>query len=104
MSDFHRHFTMYEDLLHDRGIEISLEKVRYWWNRFGPVFAAEIRKRRVKGTRLSRWQWHLDAVFVKINHEIHDPWRAVDHEDEVLESYVTKRRAAKRHLNFSGNR
>lgn len=31
-----------EDLLHERGIEISHETVRYWWNRFGPMFAAEI--------------------------------------------------------------
>ena len=37
-----------EDLLHERGIEISHETVRYWWNRFGPMFAAEIRNRRVE--------------------------------------------------------
>ena len=36
-----------EDLLHERGIDISHESVRFWWNRFGPVFAAEIRRRRV---------------------------------------------------------
>jgi putative transposase len=36
-----------EDLLHERGIDISYETVRFWWNRFGPVFAAEIRKRRI---------------------------------------------------------
>ena len=35
-----------EDLLHERGIEISHETVRFWWHRFGPLFAAEIRKRR----------------------------------------------------------
>ena len=35
-----------EDLLHERGIEISHETVRFWWNRFGPIFAAEIRKKR----------------------------------------------------------
>jgi putative transposase len=33
-----------EDLLHERGIEISHETVRYWWNRFGPMFAAELRR------------------------------------------------------------
>jgi putative transposase len=38
-----------EDLLAERGIEISHETVRYWWNRFGPLFAAEIRKKRVEG-------------------------------------------------------
>ena len=36
-----------EDLLAERGIDISHETVRFWWNRFGPMFAAEIRKRRV---------------------------------------------------------
>jgi putative transposase len=37
-----------EDLLHERGIEISHETVRFWWNRFGPLFAVEIRKKRVQ--------------------------------------------------------
>lgn len=36
-----------EDLLFERGIDISHETVRFWWNRFGPIFAAEIRKRRI---------------------------------------------------------
>jgi len=40
----------------------------------------------------SRWQWHVDKVFVKINGARHYLWRAVDHEGEVLESVVTKRR------------
>ena len=79
-----------EDLLHERGIEISHETVRFWWNRFGPLFAAEIRKRRVSGLRSSRWRWHLDEVFVKINGQQHYLWRAVDTEGEVLESVVTK--------------
>jgi putative transposase len=81
-----------EDLLHERGIDISHETVWFWWNRFGPLFAGEIRKKRVSQMRAySNWQWHLDEVFVKINGETHYLWRAVDHEDEVLESYVTKR-------------
>jgi putative transposase len=75
-----------EDLLHERGIDISHETVRFWWNRFGPIFAAEIRKRRVHQFRAySNWQWHLDEVFVRINGETHYLWRAVDHEGEVLE-------------------
>ncbi|MFY9206381.1 MAG: DDE-type integrase/transposase/recombinase, partial [Yoonia sp.] len=82
-----------EDLLHERGIEISHETVRFWWNRFGPLFAAEIRKKRVSQMRAySNWQWHLDEVFVKISGETHYLWRAVDHEGEVLESFVTKHR------------
>jgi putative transposase len=82
-----------EDLLHERGIDVSHETVRYWWNRFGPMFAAEIRKKRVQQLQThSKWQWHLDEVFVKINGQTHYLWRAVDHEGEVLEAYVTKRR------------
>mgnify|MGYP001819873471 CR=1 FL=1 len=90
-----------EDLLHERGIDISHETVRFWWNRFGPIFAAEIRKRRVHQFRAySNWQWHLDEVFVRINGETHYLWRAVDHEGEVLENYVTKRRDRKAALKF----
>ena len=89
-----------EDLLHERGIDIGHETVRFWWNRFGPMFAAEIRKRRVSGMRSSKWRWHLDEVFVKINGQLHYLWKAVDHEGEVLESFVTKRRNKKAALKF----
>ena len=90
-----------EDLLHERGIDVSHEAIRFWWNRFGPMFASEIRKRRVQQLRAySNWQWHLDEVFVKINGETHYLWRAVDHEGEVLETYVTKRRNRKAALKF----
>src|SRR6056297_2863623 len=93
-----------EDLLHERGIDISHETVRFWWNRFGPMFAAEIRRNRASRMRShSNWQWHLDEVFVKINGETHYLWRAVDHEGEVLESYVTKRRDRKAALKFIRN-
>ena len=67
-----------EDLLHERGIEVSHETVRFWWNRFGPMFAAAIRSRRVSALRSSRWRWHLDEVFVKIRGKTHYLWRAVD--------------------------
>jgi len=91
-----------EDLLHERGIDISYETVRAWWNRFGPMFAAEIRRKRSAAHRnWPQWRWHLDEVFVRINSEIHYLWRAVDHEGEVLEVFVTKKRdrkAAKRFL------
>ena len=90
-----------EDLLHERGIDISHEAVRFWWNRFGPMFAAEIRRNRASRMRAhSNWRWHLDEVFVKINGETHYLWRAVDHEGEVLESYVTKRQDRKAALKF----
>jgi putative transposase len=89
-----------EDLLHERGIDICHETVRYWWNRFGPLFASEIRKRRVQRRHFSRWRWHLDEVFVKINGKTHYLWRAVDHEGEVLEVFVTKRRNREAALSF----
>ncbi len=90
-----------EDLLHERGIDISHETVRFFWDRFGPIFAAEIRKKRVIQMRAySNWQWHLDEVFVRINGETHYLWRAVDHEGEVLESFVTKRRDRRAALKF----
>jgi len=81
--------------------DISHETVRFWWNRFGRMFAAEIRRNRASRMRAhSNWQWHLDEVFVKINGGTHYLWRAVDHEGEVLESYVTKRRDRKAALKF----
>ena len=90
-----------EDLLHERGIDVSYETVRAWWNRFGPLFAAEIRKRRIKSTAGStQWRWHLDEVFVRINGETHYLWRAVDHEGEVLEAFVTKKRDRRAALRF----
>ena len=89
-----------EDLLCERGIDICHETVRYWWNRFGPVFAAEIRKRRVHHRFYSLWRWHLDEVFVRINGQTHYLWRAVDHEGEVVEVFVTKRRDRRAALEF----
>ncbi len=82
-----------EDLLFERGIDICHETVRFWWNRFGPMFAAEIRKRRIQQHRCyPQWRWHLDEVFVRINGETHYLWRAVDHEGEVLEVFARELR------------
>jgi len=90
-----------EDLLHERGIDVCHESVRHWWNRFGPMFASEIRKKLSQSMRQSpQWRWHLDEVFVKINGKQHYLWRAVDHEGEVLECFVTKRRDRKAALTF----
>jgi len=90
-----------EDLLFERGIDICHETVRLWWNRFGPLFAADIRRQRVSRMRGFRhWRWHFDEVFVKINGERHYLWRAVDHEGEVLESYVIKKRDKSAALQF----
>ena len=85
-----------EDLLHERGIDVSHETIRFWWNPFGPLFASMIRKKRAGTYRFQlQWRWHLDEVFVRINGEAFYLWRAVDHEGEVLESFVTKRRNRK---------
>lgn len=82
-----------EDLLHERGIDVCHKSIRLWVDRFGPVFAKQIRvKRSAKLRQHTQWPWHLDEVFVKINGVQHYLWRAVDHEGEVLECFVTKKR------------
>jgi putative transposase len=90
-----------EDLLHERGIDVTHETVRFWWNRFGPMMAREIKKRRSQQLRqVTQWHWHLDEVFVRINGQTHYLWRAVDHEGEALECYVTKSRDKASALKF----
>ncbi|MEM7663918.1 MAG: IS6 family transposase [Pseudomonadota bacterium] len=90
-----------EDLLHERGVDICHESVRLWVDRFGTHFAGKIRRQRASYMRqVTQWQWHLDEMFVKINGVQHYLWRAVDHEGEVLESYVTKTRDKAAALKF----
>ncbi len=90
-----------EDLLHERGIDICYETIRAWWNRFGPMFAADIKRNRSASMRAHiQWRWHLDEVFVRINGDSYYLWRAVYHEGEVLESFVTKKRDRKAALRF----
>ena len=90
-----------EDLLFERGINMCHETVRLWWNRFGPLFATDIRRQRVSQMRGFRhWKWHLDEMYVRVNGEMVDLWRAVDHEGEVLESYVTRTRDKAAALRF----
>ena len=80
-----------EDLLFERGYDLCHDTIRLWWNRFGPLFAGEIRRRRVSQMRGFRhWLWHLDEMYVKLNGEMVYLWRAVDHEGEILESSVTR--------------
>ena len=90
-----------EDLLYERGIDVSHDSVRCWWMRFGPFFASEIRKARAQRMRCHwNWKWHLDEVFAKINGETHYMWRAVDHEGVILKAFVTKRRDRKAEMKF----
>ncbi len=59
-----------EDLLFERGIDICHEAVRLWWNRFGPMFAAEIRKKRVDRMRAhTHWRWHRLALHFRPGHD-----------------------------------
>jgi putative transposase len=85
-----------EDLLADRGIAISYETVRRWVNHFGPIIAAELRKRRLK----PRAVWHLDEVYLKIDGRMVYLWRAVDSEGEVLDVLVQSKRNKHAALNL----
>ena len=90
-----------EDLLHERGIDICHETVRYWWNKFGPLFVKEIREKRLHPVpHHSNRKWYFDEVFVKMNGETYYLWSAVDHEGEILEAFVSKRRDRKAALDF----
>ena len=90
-----------EDLLFERGYDLCHETVRLWWNRFGPMFAGEIRRKRVNRMRnVRQWRWHLDEMYVKLNGEMVYMWRAVDHEGEILESFITKKRDKSAALTF----
>ena len=91
-------YRQVEDILYERGIDTCHETIRYWVERFDLEHAAKISYKR-KGYQ-SNWQWHLDEVFVKIKGERYYLWRAVDHEGEVLESFVTKRRNKRAALKF----
>ena len=77
-----------EDLLAECGIVISYETVRRWVNHFGPIIAAELRKRRPKPHAV----WHLDEVHLKIDGRMVYLWRAVDAEGEVLDVLIQSKR------------
>ena len=80
-----------EELLAERGLEISYETVRRWVCKFGRTFARDIRRRRPR----PHAQWHLDEMIVMIKGKRHYLWRAVDAEGEVLDFLVQSRRNAK---------
>ena len=84
-----------EDLLAERGINVTYEAIRLWCNRFGPKFATRLkRKHRGYGDT-----FFIDEVFIKIDGKQHYLWRAVDQDGEVVDVFLQKRRdgaAAKR--------
>src|SRR3984893_5456257 len=81
-------FRDVEDLLAERGIMVSYETIRRWVNHFGPMIAADLRKRRPKPYTT----WHFDEVYLKIDGRMVYLWRAVDAEGEVLDVLVQSRR------------
>src|SRR5271169_6158232 len=81
-------FRDVEDLLAERGLDVSSETVRRWVLKFGPLFARELRHRRHRPTA----RWHLDEMAVIIGGKQFWLWRAVDDEGEVLDLLVQRRR------------
>ncbi|WP_433952568.1 IS6 family transposase [Brevundimonas diminuta] len=77
-----------EELMAERGVEVSREAIRCWVNKFGPMIAANIRRIRNRPTG----RWHLDEAVVRIRGRRMYLWRAVDDEGEVLDVLVQKRR------------
>ena len=86
-----------EELLAERGVQVSYEAIRLWCQWFGSTFDAGLRRRRARG----RDCWHLDEVRLKIKGKKHWRWRAVDRDGLVLDILVQERRnqeAAERFL------
>ena len=81
-------FRDVEDLLAERGVEVSHESVRQWCNRFGPQYARNLKKHQ---SRLGD-TWHLDEVFIKIRGKQHYLWRAVGQDGDTIDILVQKRR------------
>jgi putative transposase len=77
-----------EELMLERGIEVSHETIHQWTRRFGPAYAAALRRRRPRPGD----KWHLDEVFVKINEVRKYLWRAVDQDGNVLDILPQNRR------------
>jgi putative transposase len=85
-----------EDLLAQRGINVSYETVRRWCIRFGPVYANRLRRRSAPGGD----QWFVDEVFVRIDGQLRYLYRAVDQDGQVLDILVRKRRDKKAATRF----
>jgi putative transposase len=77
-----------EDLLAERGLDVSYETVRRWVLKFGPMIARKLRQRRARPSD----RWHLDEMVIRIAGKRMYLWRAVDHEGEVLDMLVQRRR------------
>lgn len=84
-------FRDVEDLLAERGIDVSNETVRRWFLKFGRLVAGNLRHSRPRPSSY----WHLDEMVIAIRDRKHWLWRAVDHEGEVLDILVQRRRCAR---------
>jgi transposase-like protein len=80
-----------EDLLAERGLDVSCETVRRWVLKFGAPIARNLRHMRPTTSDY----WHLDEMVIVIRGRRHWLWRAVDNEGEVLDFLVQRRRNAK---------
>src|SRR6202040_4283073 len=80
-----------EELLAERGLEVSYETVRRWVLKFGPGFARRLRRSRPRPSD----RWHLDEMVVRIAGKRMYLWRGVDHEGEVLDMLVQRRRPSR---------
>src|SRR5207302_4801574 len=89
-----------EELLAARGLDISYETVRRWVLKFGPAIARRLRQRRPRPSD----RWHLDEMVVRIAGERMYLWRAVDHESEVLDMLVQRRRDSRAALRLMARR
>ena len=80
-----------EDLLAERGLDLSYETVRRWVLKFGRAYARRVQRRRPQPTE----RWHLDEMVVVIRGRRYFLWRAVDREGEVLDFLIQSRRNTK---------
>ena len=80
-----------EELLMERGLDVSYETVRRWVAKFGPIFARNLRRLRPRPADT----WHLDKMVVSIGGRRMYLWRAVDSEGEVIDLLVQPRRDAR---------
>jgi len=86
-----------EELMLERGVDVSYETIRRWTVKFGPLIAHVLRRRQPRPS----YVWHLDEVVMKIAGRSYWLWRAVDQSGIVLEEILQSRRdkrAAKRLL------
>src|SRR6202140_4846575 len=88
LSPVHPELPRREELLAERGLDVSYETVRRWVLKFGPGFARRLRRSRPRPSD----RWHIDEMVVRIAGKRMYLWRAVDHEGEVLDMLVQRRR------------